>query len=204
MDVYIERARKAFKGRELFDLKDLEFKSGKINVLMGRNGIGKSTLFNIIAGLDKDYTGNILYDGEWLDSEKLKNTTLVNQKPYILKRSVYENLAYPLKLRKYKKRDIEQNVEFYIDKLELESLKDQSGRSLSGGEIQRVSLARALVFSPSLLLLDEYTASIDEKSMKMMEEVVLEYRDRTGANIILITHSKEQANRLGDSLIEMK
>lgn len=204
MDVYIESVKKEFKGRELFDLKDIEFKSEKINVLMGRNGIGKTTLLNIIAGLDIDYTGSILYDGAKLDREKMKEITIVSQKPYILKRSVYENLAYPLKLRRYKKSDIEQKVEFYIEKLKLQSLRDQSGNSLSGGEMQRVSLARSLIFSPKLLLLDEYTASIDENSMDLMENAVLEYRDSSRANVILITHSKDQADRIGDRLIEMK
>lgn len=204
MDVYIERVKKEYKGRELFDLKDIEFKSEKINVLMGRNGIGKTTLLNIIAGLDIDYTGRILYDGAKLDREKMKEITLVSQKPYILKLSVYENLAYPLKLRRYKKSDIEQKVEFYIEKLKLQSLRNQSGDSLSGGEMQRVSLARSLIFSPKLLLLDEYTASIDENSMDLMESAVLEYRDSSRANVILITHSKDQADRIGDRLIEMK
>jgi tungstate transport system ATP-binding protein len=204
MDVFIERVRKEFRGRELFDLKNIEFKSGNINVLMGRNGIGKTTLLNIVAGLDTDYDGKILYDGSAIDEEKSKDITLVSQKPYILKRSVYENLAYPLRLRGWKKSDIEESVESYIVKMKLENLRGQSGNSLSGGEMQRVSLARALIFSPRLLLLDEYTASIDEKSMDLMESVVIDYKNSTGANVILITHSKDQADRVGDSLIEMK
>lgn len=203
MDVYIENLKKQFNKRTLFELRDMEFKSGRINVLMGRNGIGKSTLFNIIAGLDEDYEGSIAYDGEALSREKMQDITLVSQKPYILNRSVYENLAYPLRLRKYSKREIEEKVEFYIEKLQLKELRDQNGRSLSGGEMQRVSLGRALIFSPKLLLLDEYTASIDERSLGFMEEIVLEYKE-TGANIIMITHSKEQAERLGDSLVYMK
>ncbi|OHW61346.1 sulfate/thiosulfate import ATP-binding protein CysA [Andreesenia angusta] len=203
MDVYIENLKKQFNKRILFELRDMEFKSGRINVLMGRNGIGKSTLFNIIAGLDEDYEGSIAYDGEALSKEKMQDITLVSQKPYILNRSVYENLAYPLRLRKYSKREIEEKVEFYIEKLQLKELRDQNGRSLSGGEMQRVSLGRALIFSPKLLLLDEYTASIDERSLGFMEEIVLEYKE-TGANIIMITHSKEQAERLGDSLVYMK
>lgn len=203
MDVYIENLKKQFNKRTLFELRDKEFKSGKINVLMGRNGIGKSTLFNIIAGLDEDYEGSIAYDGEALSREKMQDITLVSQKPYILNRSVYENLAYPLRLRKYSKREIEEKVEFYIEKLQLKELRDQNGQSLSGGEMQRVSLGRALIFSPKLLLLDEYTASIDERSLGFMEEIVLEYKE-TGANIIMITHSKEQAERLGDSLVYMK
>lgn len=203
MDVYIERVKKEFNGRALFELRDMEFKSGKINVLMGRNGIGKSTLFNIMAGLDREYSGSILYDGEALGKEKMKEITLVSQKPYILKRSVYENLAYPLRLRNYGRIEIEEKVEYYMDRLKLGGLREQSGRSLSGGEMQRVSLARALIFSPRLLLLDEYTASIDAKSIGLMEEIVTEYKE-TGADIVIITHSKDQADRLGDSLIYME
>jgi tungstate transport system ATP-binding protein len=203
MDVYIKRVKKEFNKRTLFEIREMEFKSGKINVLMGRNGIGKTTLFNIIAGLDRDYEGSIVYDGEALSREKMKEITLVSQKPYILNRSVYENLAYPLRIRKYSKSEIGKKVEYYIERLKLKELRDQNGRSLSGGEMQRVSLGRALIFSPKLLLLDEYTASIDEKSIGLMEDIVLEYRE-TGANIIMITHSKDQADRVGNSLVYMK
>lgn len=203
MDVYIERVFKAFKKRKLFELENMEFKSGQINVLMGRNGIGKTTLLNIIAGLDREYEGHISYEGEAISQEKMKQMTLVAQKPYILKRSVYGNLAYPLELRKYDKNEIREKVEYYIERLRLKELRDQSGASLSGGEMQRVSLGRALIFSPKLLLLDEYTASIDERSVGLMEEIVLEYKE-TGANIIMITHSKKQAERMGDSLVYME
>lgn len=203
MDVYIDRVKKEFNKRTLFELKDMEFKSGRINVLMGRNGIGKTTLFNILAGLDREYEGKIMYDGEALDREKMQEITLVSQKPYIFNRSVYENLAYPLRVRKCSNNEIEKKVGYYIERLELKALRNQSGRSLSGGEMQRVSLGRALIFSPKLLLLDEYTASIDEKSIGLMEDIVLEYKGK-GNNIIMITHSKEQAERIGDNLVYMK
>lgn len=203
MEIYIEKVKKEFNNKVLFEIENVTFYRKCITVLMGRNGIGKSTLFNILAGLDTEYKGDIKYNGHKLDKTIMKEMTLVSQKPYIFSFSVYDNLAYPLRLRKYPKREIDKLVNEYIEKFDLVYLKKQKGNSLSGGEMQRVSLARALIFSPKVLLLDEYTASIDQNSISKMEKIILDYREKEEANIILITHNKEQANRIGDRIINM-
>ena len=135
------------------------------------------------------------------DNNIRKNMTLVFQKPYLFRRKVYDNIAYPLKIRKIDKEIERQRVLKVIKDLEIEDLIDKKGHKLSGGESQKVALARALVFHPKLLLLDEPTANIDPESTRIIEREILNFNKNTNATVVIITHNIEQSKRLCDEIV---
>lgn len=200
MDVSVRKIKKFYGEDQILDIDNFTFKSGRISGIMGPNGAGKTTLLNIMAGLDDNYEGCVRYGEQSIEHVRRK-VTLVFQKGGLFKRSVYENIAYPLRLRGLDGMDIKSRVDSVIKSLEIENLGDKKAHKLSGGETQKVALARALVFEPSLLLLDEPTASIDPEFVRVMEKAIVDYNRETGATVIIITHSKEQAERMCDDLV---
>lgn len=201
MDIFLKDIRKYYKERKILNIDKLTIEKKKITGIIGPNGAGKSTLINIIAGLDNNFLGQVEYNGKKLDNYLYKNITLVNQKPYLFKRSVYDNIAYPLKIRGFNKVDIKNKVEDMIRKFEIDDLKDKRAHKLSGGESQKVSLARALVFNPKLLLLDEPTSNIDPDSIKIMEREIMNFNKSSNSTVIIITHNMSQAKRMCNTLV---
>lgn len=204
MEIFITNLKKYYSERQILDVENLNIKKGQITGIIGPNGSGKTTLLNIISGLDKDFSGIIKYDGRLLDKNIYKNMTLVSQKPYLFRRKVYENIEYPLKVRGINKDKRKQMVRRVMEKFEIEDLKDKKGHLLSGGESQKVSLARALVFEPELLLLDEPTSNIDPVSIKIMEREILRYNEKTKGTVLIVTHNIEQSERLCDEIIYLE
>lgn len=201
MKLYIKNLKKVYGDKTVVDIDELEVEEGIITGITGPNGSGKSTLMNIIGGLEKEYTGSIYYNGSQLNRDVALNMTYVFQKPYLFKRRVYDNIAYPLKLRKVSKDEEISKVNEIICKLEIEDLINKKGHLLSGGESQKVALARALVFKPKLLLLDEPTSNIDPESIKIMEREILRFHKQTEATIIIVTHNLDQAQRICDNIL---
>ncbi|MCF6466090.1 ABC transporter ATP-binding protein [Clostridium sp. Cult2] len=204
MEISIINLKKYYSERQILDIKNLNIKKSQITGIIGPNGSGKTTLLNIISGLDKDFSGIIKYDGRLLDKNIYKGMTLVSQKPYLFRRKVYENIEYPLKVRGINKGKRKQVVREIMEKFEIEKLKDKKGHLLSGGESQKVSLARALVFNPELLLLDEPTSNIDPVSIKIMEREILRYNEETKGTVLIVTHNIEQSERLCDDIIYLE
>ncbi|WP_425449428.1 energy-coupling factor ABC transporter ATP-binding protein [Dethiothermospora halolimnae] len=200
MKISIKNLKKYYDERLILDIKNLNIEKGKITGIIGPNGSGKSTLLNIIGGLDYDYNGVITYDNKRLDKEIYKNMTVVFQKPYLFRRTVYENISYPLKVRKFNKKEINSKVLNILSKLNIEDLKNNKGNLLSGGEMQKVNLARALIFQPKVLLLDEPMASIDFKYINTMENIIKDYRNDNNT-IIIVIHNIDMAKQLCDKLI---
>lgn len=201
MEINIEGLIKNYGERTVLNIESLLFKSNKLYGIIGPNGAGKSTLLKIISGLEKNTFGEILYDSCVLNAQILKYITFMSQKHYLLSTTVFNNIAYPLKLRKYSKKLIESKVNEIMMELQLFDLKDQLATSLSGGESQKVALARAVIFEPRLLLLDEPTANIDPNSIKLIEKVILKRNHDKKGTTIMITHNMEQARRLCDEII---
>ncbi len=204
MEVLISDIRKFYSNKLVLYIDRLRFPKGKITGIIGPNGSGKTTLLNIIGGLDKEYTGQVIYDGKALTQGIYKNMTLVTQKPYLFRRKVYENIEYPLKIRKIDKSERRKKVQDIIRRFEIEKLKDEKAHLLSGGESQKVSLARALVFEPKLLLLDEPTSNIDPESIKIMEREILRFNEETKGTVLIVTHNIEQSKRLCDDVIYLE
>lgn len=201
MNIVIKNLKKYYKDKLALNIKSLEIESGKITGIVGENGVGKSTLLNILSGIDKDFTGEVHYDNIKLNKEIQRDITLVFQKPRLLNTLVYKNLIYPLKIRNIKKEDINLNVEKVLDLLDIQKLKNKNAKKLSGGEMQKVAIARALVFNPKVLMLDEATSNIDIESKKTIERIIFDYNKHEKNTIILISHDKEQIKALCDNVI---
>ena len=203
MEVRLEQVSKQYGTKQIYSNLNEVFESGKITGLVGDNGAGKSTLLRLIAGLDLDYSGHIYYDGKPLSKPLYQQMTMVFQTPYLLKRSVYDNIAYPLQIRHRSAAEIRQKTEAMIARLGIEKLADQYAHKLSGGESQKVALARALIFEPDLVLLDEPMSGIDAASVRFMEEMIQEYVREYHKTVIMITHNARQAQELCDRIVHL-
>lgn len=199
MEIKIKNLKKHFGKKQILDIKDLEFPMGKCHTIMGVNGCGKTTLLKLIAGLDKNYSGEIFYNNFKLTRDKYKDITYVGQKSYLLKGTVIKNIEYPLKLRGCSKEIIREKTNEYIKLFQLEEIQRQCTSTLSSGEGQRLALARALVFNPKLLILDEAMANINEDFVFKIENILKE--KCKDMNVIVVSHNLEQAKRLSEKQI---
>ena len=204
MEIKLEQVSKRYGKKTVFENLNETFASGRITGLVGDNGAGKSTLLRLIAGLDLDYTGHIYYDGQPLTKPLYQQMTMVFQTPYLLKRSVYDNIAYPLQLRHRPAAEIRQKTDAMIKRFGIENLAKQYAHKLSGGESQKVALARALIFEPELVLLDEPMSGIDAASVRFMEQMIQEYAKEYHKTVIMITHNARQAEELCDGIVHLK
>ncbi len=202
MRIEAKNIRKQYGDNLILNLSSLIIESGEFVGMVGENGTGKSTLLHIIAGLDTNFEGSVTYDGEPLQERVQREITLVMQKPYMFSRSVRQNLAYPLAVRGLSKEEIAQRTTETAERFGLTPLMEQRADRLSGGEMQKLNLARAVIFSPRLLMLDEPTANVDRAFTEKIEESLRDYhKDNT---MILVTHSAEQAHRLCDRVIRLQ
>ena len=179
MGIKIRNLKKKFGNKEVLNIEKLDFKIGETTYLLGENGAGKSTLLNILAKIDLEYVGDIenIFTREEI--------SLVDANPYMLKGDVYENIAYPLKIRKVE--NIHERVEELLWKFDLEKLKDKIASKLSSGETQKVAIVRGLSYEPKLLLLDEPTANLDKDAKLELIEILKKYKN-SGITIIIVTH----------------
>jgi tungstate transport system ATP-binding protein len=153
-------------------------------------------LLNLIAGLLRPTGGRLLYGDDSAAAAPYRDMTLVFQSPYLMRTSVEKNIAYPLKLRGWDKTAIEERAGELAADLGLSEFLKQKSWKLSGGETQKVALARALSFRPKLLLLDEPTANVDPSTTADIERMLRMINERDGTTVILITHNLVQARRL--------
>lgn len=201
MEIRINNLTKHYENRTVLNIDSLLFERNRFYGIIGPNGAGKSTLLRIIAGLEQSDGGDILYDSGTIHKKLYKDITYMSQRYYLMKTTVFHNIAYPLKLRKFSKKLIESKVDNIMRELQLDPLRDQLATKLSGGESQKVALARALVFEPKLLLLDEPTANIDPDSMKLIENMILKRHKYKIGTTIMVTHNIDQAKRLCDEIL---
>jgi len=200
--VVISDLYKEYSGR--YVLKGVSFgvNDGELFVLVGPNGSGKTTLLRILDLLEEPTSGRVVFDGEEVDYSKDRTALrrrigMVFQQTVLFDMSVYENIAYPLKIRGSMARvDIERRVMDVIEGVGLSGLERKNALTLSGGEAQRVALAQAIVTEPRLLLLDEPTANLDPKNVSIVEEVILRLNREKKTTIIMTTHNMFQAERL--------
>lgn len=190
---------------EKYALKDInmEGEAGNIVAFIGPSGAGKTTLLRIINLLDKPTNGALKINGKNTGSlsngelyEIRTKMAMVFQNPSLFQRTVEANVAYALKIRKHSQEEIEAEVSKALALVGLGDLRHQFAPTLSAGEAQRVSFARAIVFEPELLLLDEFTANLDPANVQLLEEAVLKYHNDTNATVVLATHNLFQAKRL--------
>ena len=172
--------------------------------LIGPNGAGKSTLLLVLSRLLKQHAGTILYRGQDVstlgDLAYRRKIGLVLQDPLLLDGSVFDNVASGLCFRRVPKAEIHQRVDDWLEKLGIRHLRNRASRALSGGEAQRVSLARAFVLDPDLLLLDEPFTALDTPTrLRLLEDFRLLVR-QSGVTVIFVTHDQNEALLLGDRI----
>lgn len=184
-------------GRRLIDRLDLTLSAAGTTILMGPNGAGKSLLLRLLHGLILPSEGTISWGGRQPVRDIQRRQALVFQKPVLLRRSVTDNIDFVLRLHDH--ADAERRQEL-LARVGLLELAQQPARRLSGGEQQRLALARALATRPEVLLLDEPTSSLDPASVLMIEQIVRETA-ATGVKVIFVTHDIGQARRLADDVV---
>jgi len=205
MKIETNRIVKKYRDKTVLDLNGqysrLLFESGKITGIIGSNGSGKTTLMKIMAGLISAIDGEVRYGGHKFDRDIALKITYSNHLPVLFSRSVYENIAYPLRIRKYPEDEIKRVVSGLLEEFEIVDIQNQNAKHLSGGESQKTALARALSFSPEVVFLDEPTASIDPKSVQVIEAALKRRNADVGLTVIIVTHNLAQAFRLCDRLV---
>ena len=199
MNIKMEQLKKEYDGKAVLDIDALEIPTGKITAIIGPYGSGKSTLLNLIAGIDQPSSGRILYDSS--PDIPRNQMTMGFQKPYLLNTTAEKNIAYPLKIRGRELDFIETRIKQLTDDLNLSDHRKKKPWMLSGGEVQKVALARALSFSPKLLLLDEPTANIDPSTVMEIERILKRYNKEEGMTIVVISHNLAQARRISDFVV---
>ena len=179
---------------------DLTVNKGEALAILGYSGAGKTTLLKIISALDVDFKGTYLFKDMDVkkDPEKVRKCiTMVFQNPVMFKGTVFENVAYGLKVRGYSKRFIVEKVDEVLESLGILDLKDKNAKRLSGGEKQRVAVARALVLDIDVYIFDEPTSNLDIENIKVVEDAIKGLK-RRGKTVIFTTHDLLQARRLSD------
>lgn len=199
MNITFEKLQKSYDGRKVLDIEKGIIKSGSRTAIIGPNGAGKSTLLKILAGLENADSGSLSYYGSAEFPQM--DSTMVFQKPYLISTTVEKNIAYPMKLRGFSDDEIEKRVTELTEELGLTSFRKQKAWKLSGGETQKVALARALSFKPKLLLLDEPTANVDPYTTAEIEKMLVKASEYS--TIVLITHNLAQAKRVCNEAMMM-
>lgn len=198
---------KKYGQKVVLDIPRLKLESDRIYALLGPNGAGKSTLLRILNLLEEPDSGTLKFMGA--DTGVAKDTKLamsrqmcmVFQRPYMFNTTVFNNVAYGLKLRKLSGGEVKKRVLEALAFVGLADFFDRPAKRLSGGEMQRVALARALVLKPRVLLLDEPTANLDPHSVQAIEEIVKGCRGKFGASVIIVTHNLFQAKRMAEEVV---
>jgi tungstate transport system ATP-binding protein len=191
---------KAYGSKIVVNTVNLQIHEGEILALLGPNGSGKSTILKILAFIESPTSGTVEFHGEKVNYKKTEHvrlqSTLVFQKTTLFSTSVYNNIAYGLKIRGVPKNEREEEVKKALKLVKLQGFEKRPAKKLSGGEQQRVAIARALVLKTKLLLLDEPTANLDPKNAGILEEVIETVNRENKVTIVMATHNMFQAEKL--------
>jgi tungstate transport system ATP-binding protein len=198
-----------YNGKTVLNVEHHVFETAAIHAVLGQNGSGKTTLLSIIGLLLKPTSGTILFDGR--DVYKHHNTvnelrptlTTVIQNSVLFDTTVEKNIEFGLKVRGTAKHERTAIVDECLQMVRLEGFQKRKARDLSGGEAQRIAIARALAIRPEVLFLDEFTSNVDEKSIVVLEDVISTVNKTYGATIFLVTHDTNQAYRLADTVVNL-
>jgi tungstate transport system ATP-binding protein len=195
-------------GMTVLNVASLSIEGGEMLALIGPNGAGKTTLLQALSYLLKPFQGEIFFKGKRVEAnhsilEYRRKLAMVLQESLLFDTTVYNNVAAGLKIRGMRKSEIRDKVEEQLDRFEISHLKDRSAKTLSGGEAQRTSLARAFALQPEILLLDEPFASLDPPTRDALIEDLEHILQRTRTTTILATHDRLEALRLSDRIAVM-
>jgi len=201
--IKIENLNKNYGEVNVLEDINLEIKEGEFVSLIGPSGCGKSTLINIIAGLDKTFSGKIFIDDTEIKGTSLDRIMVFQNAALFPWLSVYENIAFGLKNICKDNEEIKSKVEKILKKVHLYKFKDKYPHELSGGMKQRVSIARSLVMDPRILLMDEPFSALDEQTRMLLHNELQQLWIETKKTIIFVTHNIREAVKLSDRVVIM-
>ncbi len=205
-DVKVENVSRAYGDFKALDDVSIEIKRGEFFSLLGPSGCGKTTLLRIIAGFDNPDSGAVLLDGKnilHLPPEKRPVNTVFQSYALFPHLSAYENIAFPLRLKKIGEKEIDAKVREYLHLVQLEGHEGKKPSMLSGGQRQRVAIARALINEPNVLLLDEPLSALDAKLRQNLLVELDHLHDQIGVTFIYVTHDQSEALSVSDRIAVM-
>lgn len=215
LSLKISNISKSYDRKPVLRDCSFSFDKGHVYILMGPNGSGKSTFLRICALLETPDSGDVKYylddtfqnatlkGGNKKDIKLRRKITLVLPKIGIFNSSVFNNVAYGLKVRGFQKKIIKDEVDNILEFVGLRHKKNVNALKLSSGEAQRLGIARAIVLKPDVLFLDEPTASLDPHSTEMIEETIFRIKEHEKMTIVMVSHNIFQAKRLADMVLFM-
>lgn len=198
---------KQVKYKDILSIRHLDMKTNKITCILGQSGSGKTTLLKLLNKLISQDEGTIYYKGKSLsDSDAVqlrREVVMLPQTPAIFSGSVKENLLIGLE---YSERSPESEVKLkeVLNRVHLKKELDQSAERLSGGEKQRIALARILLMHPEVLLLDEPSSALDRETEEIIIKSLVDYTKSNNKTLIMVTHSKHIAHQFADEIIHLK
>lgn len=206
MELELKNISVALSGEEILDSVNLKVEDGEFVSLLGASGCGKTTLLKTVAGIITPTNGSVFLDGKCADKipPHKRGTVIVFQDfrlfPHM---TVAENIAFPLRMRKISKDEYLRIASELLVKVQLAGFEGRKVQEMSGGQIQRIALARALAASPNVLLLDEPFSSLDENLRQDMRKLVLKLQREYKITTILVTHDCEEALSMSDKIALM-
>ncbi|MCX5944919.1 MAG: sulfate ABC transporter ATP-binding protein [Cyanobacteria bacterium] len=206
MGIRVERVSKQFGNFKAVDDVSLDVETGSLVALLGPSGSGKSTLLRLIAGLEASDTGRIWITGEEATERSVQDRQVgfVFQHFALFKhRTVRQNVAFGLELRRWKRDAIKRRVDELLDLVQLKGYGTRFPSQLSGGQRQRVALARALAVQPRVLLLDEPFSALDAKVRKELRAWLRNLHDEMHVTTVIVTHDQEEAMEVADRIVVM-
>ena len=199
--VKLEGFGKSYGKKEVIKNIDLEIYEGEFLTLLGSSGCGKTTILRSISGLDVPTVGKVYIDGEdvtYLEPPKRQVNTIFQNYALFPLMNIYDNIAFGLRMKKVPEDEIKKRVDEMLELVHLEGYEKRFPRELSGGEQQRVSLARGLINRPKVLLLDEPISALDLKLRKMMQIELKMLQRKLGITFVYVTHDQDEALSMSD------
>lgn len=203
VSISIKNVSRAFGVFKALDDVSIEIQKGEFFSLLGPSGCGKTTLLRIIAGFETPDNGEVLFNGKSILSlppEKRTSNLIFQTYALFPHLSVYDNVAFGLKLKGVDKKTIDKKVKTYIHMVELDEHINKKPNQLSGGQKQRVAIARALINEPSVLLLDEPLSALDAKLRQSLLVELDEIHDQVGITFVYVTHDQSEALSISDHI----
>ena len=197
---------KSYDGEKVIDSMNLYIRDGEFITLLGPSGCGKTTTLRIIGGFETADEGNLYFDGaeiSELPAYKRHINTVFQKYALFPHLNVYENIAFPLRLKKTSEDDIKNRVTEMLKMVALSGFENKSVSTLSGGQQQRVAIARALISHPKVLLLDEPLGALDLKLRKDMQNELKNIQQAIGITFVYVTHDQEEALSMSDTVVVM-